>query len=90
MLFTVLWWFSARPRPRMAVSALFLLGYGTARFCVEFLRQPDVQLGFVAFHWMTMGQILSLPLIAFGVLLMALAYRRGADPAEPEQKRREP
>ena len=89
VLFTVLWWFSARPRPRMAVSALFLLGYGTARFCVEFLREPDVQLGFVAFHWMTMGQILSLPLIAFGVLLMALAYRR-TDPAEPEQKRREP
>lgn len=42
MLFALLWWFSAKPRPRYAVSALFLLGYGCSRFTTEFFRQPDV------------------------------------------------
>ncbi len=76
LLFLLLWWFSARPRPRMAVSALFLIGYGLARFVVEFVRMPDVQLGYLAWGWLTMGQLLSLPMILAGLVLMWLAYRR--------------
>jgi phosphatidylglycerol:prolipoprotein diacylglycerol transferase len=60
----------------MAVSGLFLLCYGIFRFGVEFVRVPDAQLGYLAFDWLTMGQVLSLPMMAFGVLLLALAYRR--------------
>lgn len=75
-LFAILWWFSARPRPRMAVSGLFLIGYGVFRFLVEFVREPDPQLGYLAFDWLTMGQVLSTPMIAAGVILMIIAYRR--------------
>lgn len=74
LLFAVLWWFSRRPRPRMAVSAVFALGYGLARFTVEFFREPDADKGFIFFNWMTMGQILTTPLVLGGLLLLALAY----------------
>lgn len=77
LLFAVLWWFASKPRPRMAVSGLFLIGYGCLRFFAEFFRQPDSFLGFVAFDWMTMGQLLSTPMILGGILLITLAYRRG-------------
>lgn len=76
MMFVILWIYSARSRPRMAVSGMFALLYGVFRFSVEFVRLPDVQLGYLAFGWLTMGQILSLPLILTGVVLLALAYRR--------------
>ncbi len=76
ILFLILWFFTQRPRPVMAASGLFLLGYGLFRFVVEFVRQPDAHLGFVALDWLTMGQLLSLPMIAGGLLLMGLAYRR--------------
>jgi phosphatidylglycerol---prolipoprotein diacylglyceryl transferase len=76
VLFLILWWFSSRPRPTMAVSGLFLLLYGCFRFLVEFVRLPDAHLGYLAFDWLTMGQILSLPMILFGVLLLGLAYFR--------------
>ena len=75
LLFALLWLFSARPRPVMAVSGLFLLGYGVFRFAVEFLRMPDAHLGYLAFGWVTMGQLLSAPMILFGLLLLGLAYR---------------
>lgn len=70
VMFVVLWWFSASPRRRGAVSGLFALLYGGFRFLVEFVRQPDVQLGFIAFGWLTMGQILSIPLILAGLWLL--------------------
>jgi phosphatidylglycerol:prolipoprotein diacylglycerol transferase len=76
VLFMVLWLFSARPRPTMAVSGLFLLGYGLARFAVEFLRLPDAHLGYLAFGWVTMGQLLSAPMALAGVVLLILAYRK--------------
>jgi phosphatidylglycerol:prolipoprotein diacylglycerol transferase len=60
----------------MAVSGVFALSYGAFRFLVEFVRQPDAQLGYLAFGWLTMGQLLSLPLIVVGIILLALAYRR--------------
>jgi phosphatidylglycerol:prolipoprotein diacylglycerol transferase len=78
LLFALLWWFSSRPRPRMAVSALFLLGYGVFRFAVEFVRMPDAHLGYLAFDWLTLGQLLSAPMIFGGVFLLWLAYRKPA------------
>ena len=76
VLFIVVWWFSSKPRPRLAVTGLFALGYGSFRFFVEFFRQPDLDMGFVAFDWLTMGQILSTPMIAGGILLLILAYSK--------------
>jgi phosphatidylglycerol:prolipoprotein diacylglycerol transferase len=78
VLFVILWFYSARRRPTMAVSGLFLIGYGVFRFAVEFVRQPDAHLGFLAFGWVTMGHLLSLPMIAFGVLFVWWAYMRKA------------
>ncbi len=74
VLFLILWFFSKKPRPLMAVSAMFLLFYGCFRFFVEFFRQPDPQMGFVAFGWMTEGQLLSLPMILIGLMMLWLAY----------------
>jgi len=75
LLFTVVWLFSARKRPTGAVGGLFALLYGCFRFTVEFARQPDPQLGFIALGWLTMGQLLSVPLIAIGGWLLWRAYR---------------
>ncbi|WFF38183.1 prolipoprotein diacylglyceryl transferase [Moraxella nasibovis] len=74
LLFVLLWWFSAKPRPRYAVSALFLLGYGISRFITEFFRQPDVGYALI-FGWMSKGQLYSLPMIVVGVILLTLAYK---------------
>ena len=74
-LFALLWWFSSRPRPRAQVSALFLIGYGAFRCICEFAREPDNFLGFLAFGF-TMGQWLSLPMIAAGVALWIRSSRR--------------
>lgn len=75
VLFVVLWVFSSRPRPTMAVSGLFLLLYGLFRFVVEWFRQPDAHIGYLAFDWFTMGQLLSLPMLLAGALLLLFAYR---------------
>lgn len=76
VLFMILWFYSSRSRPTMAVSGLFLIGYGVFRLAIEFVRMPDVQLGYLAFGWVTMGQVLSLPMLLGGVVLMTWAYRR--------------
>jgi phosphatidylglycerol---prolipoprotein diacylglyceryl transferase len=75
VLFIVLWWFTSRPRPRLAPSGLFLILYGTARFLIEFVRVPDEHIGYLAFGWVTMGQILSFPMIVVGIVLLILAYK---------------
>lgn len=75
VMFTVLWWFSSKPRPRMAVAGVFALLYGVFRFAVEFVRLPDAQLGYLAFGWLTMGQVLSLPLILVGIILLKATYK---------------
>ncbi|MGP5360305.1 prolipoprotein diacylglyceryl transferase [Psychrobacter celer] len=77
LLFLFLWWYSAKPRPRMAASAIFLLGYGISRFIIEFFRQPDADQGFILLGWMTKGQILSTPMIIIGFVLLVYAYKRG-------------
>ena len=92
VLFALLWWYAAKRRAVGEVSGLFLLGYGALRFTTEFARQPDADLGFVAFGWLTMGQTLSLPMVLLGVALLGSAAlrdrlarfpRRPADPAPP-------
>jgi len=75
VLFAILWWYSARPRPYMAVSGLFLLLYGSFRFLIEFVRLPDADIGYLAFGWLTMGQLLSLPMIVAGIAMLAWAAR---------------
>lgn len=75
-LFALLWLYSARPRPTGAVSGLFLIGYGTFRFLVEFTREPDDFLGLLSMG-LSMGQWLSLPMVLAGVAMMAWAYRHG-------------
>ena len=73
VLFVVLWLYSATPRPVARVSGLFLILYGVFRFLVEFTREPDDYLGFVALDWVTMGQILSVPMIVAGLVIMFLS-----------------
>lgn len=75
VLFAVLYWYSSRPRPRLAVASAFLLGYACLRYFAEFFRQPDAHLGFVAFGWMTRGQLLCLPMALLGLYLLLRAYR---------------
>jgi phosphatidylglycerol:prolipoprotein diacylglycerol transferase len=74
VLFVILWTYANRHRPLGAVSGLFLLGYGVMRFVAEFAREPDTFLGYLA-GGLTMGQWLSLPMIAMGFLLMLWAYK---------------
>jgi len=80
VLFAILWLFSRKPRPTMAVSGLFLVGYGVFRGLVELVRVPDAHLGYLALGWVTMGQILSLPMVVFGLGLLAWAYRTRPKP----------
>ncbi len=75
VMFGVLYLFSMKPRPRYAVSGLFALMYGVFRFAVEFVRIPDEQLGYLAWGWLTMGQIQSLPLIIVGLALLWISRR---------------
>jgi phosphatidylglycerol:prolipoprotein diacylglycerol transferase len=75
LLFAILWWYSAKPRPYMAVSGLFLLLYGAFRFVVEFYRVPDAHLGYLSLGWVTMGQVLTVPMVAAGVIMLAMGYR---------------
>jgi phosphatidylglycerol---prolipoprotein diacylglyceryl transferase len=77
-LFALLWWFSRRPRPAMAVSGLFLTGYGVFRGLVEFVREPDAHIGYLAGGWLTMGHVLTVPMLVAGVALLLLAHRRGS------------
>ena len=72
VLFLVLWVFSAKSRPLGQVTGLFLLGYGVFRFAVEFVREPDAHLGFIWLSWITMGQLLSIPMIVIGIWLLML------------------
>lgn len=76
LLLALLWMFSHRRRPPEGrTAALFLILYGILRFAVEFTRQPDPQLGFIAFGWLSMGQLLSAVLVAIG--LVVWVGRRG-------------
>lgn len=75
VMFVVLWIYSAKPRPRGAVSGLFLILYGSFRIFVEFFRLPDAPIGYLAFGWLTEGQVLSIPMVVIGLIMMVCAYR---------------
>ncbi len=76
LLFMILWVFSAKSRPTKAISALFLIFYGIFRFMIEFVRSPDAHIGYLAFNWFTMGQLLSIPMIVYGIYLLFSAYKK--------------
>jgi len=69
LLFLILWAYSARARRPAQVSGMFLVGYGVLRFLAEFARQPDAFLGTIALG-LTMGQLLCVPMVAFGLWLL--------------------
>jgi len=69
VLFVLVWWYAAKPRPAGCVSAIFLMAYALCRIFIEFFREPDIQLGFLAFNWFTMGQLLSIPMFFAGLCL---------------------
>jgi phosphatidylglycerol---prolipoprotein diacylglyceryl transferase len=82
LLFVIVWWYSAKPRPPWTTASLFLMVYGVIRFIEEFFRQPDLQIGFVAWDWLTMGQLLSLPMVIVGLIVFSIGYRKeGCDAA---------
>ena len=79
VLFVVVWLLSSRARPLGVVSGLFLILYGVLRLITEYFRQPDSHLGFVALDWLTMGQLLSIPMIIVGILLCLYGRRSAPD-----------
>jgi phosphatidylglycerol:prolipoprotein diacylglycerol transferase len=81
VLFLILWIYSRKPRPSMAVSGAFLVGYGIFRFLVEFFREPDSHIGFDLLGWMTRGQILCIPMVLFGTAIIYIGYKRHAQNA---------
>ena len=85
VLFIIIYWFSQKPRPRLAVSALFLICYGIFRFAVEFVRAPDAHIPELIFGWMTRGQLLTIPLIFGGLGIFIWAYTKGFGVASASQ-----
>jgi len=77
-LFLLLRWFTSKPQPEMATSGLFLIAYALARGCIEIIRQPDVQLGYLAYGWLTMGQLLTIPMFIGGLTIFITAYLRNS------------
>lgn len=76
VLFLILWFYSKKPRPAMAVTGLFGVGYGAFRTLVEFVREPDAHIGYLAGGWLTQGMVLSIPMVILGAGMMVYAYRR--------------
>ncbi|MBT5984911.1 MAG: prolipoprotein diacylglyceryl transferase, partial [Thiotrichales bacterium] len=74
LLFSILWVFSKKNPPLFATSALFLTLYGFFRFIIEFIRAPDSHIGYLAFDWLTMGQLLSFPMILIGLYFLYKSY----------------
>ena len=74
LLFFMLW-FSSKPRPRMAVSSMFLIGYGLIRCFTEIFREPDYNIGYDLFGIVSRGQLLSLPMIIMGIALLFYSYK---------------
>ena len=76
VLFVILWLFAKKDKPTMAISGVFALGYGLFRGFVEFYRIPDAHIGYLAFGWLTMGMVLSAPLIVVGITLLWYSYNK--------------
>jgi phosphatidylglycerol:prolipoprotein diacylglycerol transferase len=76
VLLLLLLWYARKPRPAGSVGAMFLIGYGSFRFLVEFWRMPDAHIGYLAWDWLTMGQVLSAPMIIVGILIIMWSKNR--------------
>ena len=86
VMLLALLWFSRKPRPAGSVAALFLILYAIFRSMVEFVRTPDAHIGYLAWGWVTMGQILSLPMLIGGGGLMAWTYWNQNQAVSPDAK----
>ncbi|MEN8168938.1 MAG: prolipoprotein diacylglyceryl transferase [Pseudomonadota bacterium] len=78
VLFLIVWFYSAKPRPTMAVTGLFGAGYGVFRILVEFVRMPDAHIGYLAGGWLTQGMVLSMPMVVIGAGMVVYAYKKRA------------
>ena len=76
VLFLILSIYTYKQRPIMSATALTVVLYGCFRFFIEFFRMPDAHLGYLALDWVTMGQILSTPMIIIGSALVFIAYKK--------------
>lgn len=77
VIFIILNWIARKPHAHGSVLAYFLILYAMFRFAVEFVREPDAHIGYLAFDWLTMGQLLSVPMVLIGlVMLVALGKRQ--------------
>jgi phosphatidylglycerol:prolipoprotein diacylglycerol transferase len=76
VLSIIMLWFTRSPRPRLAPTGLFLVIYGCARFTVEWVRLPDANIGYLVGQWLTMGMLLTTPMILIGAIVWVYAYRR--------------
>ena len=76
VLFLIVWWFTLRPRPRWAAAGLFGTCYASFRIMVEFVRVPDADIGYLAGGWLTMGMLLSMPVLIAGLAMLTYAYAR--------------
>ena len=83
VLFAIVWWFANKPRPAGQVSAVFLMGYGFFRFLVEYTREPDAFLGLLA-GGLSMGQLLSLPMVAAGAIIFVASSRKSTHSPTPK------
>ena len=79
VLSMILFWFSKSSKPRGVISSLFLIGYGVIRFITEFFREPDVHIGFDLLNLITRGQILSIPMVILGVIMMYYFIKKDLD-----------
>ena len=75
VLLIFLLWVAKKPKPSMVISSYFLIGYGTLRTATEFFREPDAHLGLGAFEFLTRGQMLSIPMVLTGLLLLFFSYK---------------
>ena len=87
LLFLIVYWYAQKPRPSWAVSSVFLLGYSSFRFLVEFFRQPDAHINFEWFGWMTRGQELCIPMFLLGLVLF-IQSQRTAEPSSAGKRSR--
>lgn len=78
VLFIILWLYTQKPRPTMGPTGLAVFCYGCFRFFVEFFRVPDAHIGYLALDWVTMGQILSAPMILIGATMLFWAHKKTA------------
>ncbi len=80
VLFAIVWVFSSKERAEGANTGMLVLCYAVFRIFCEFFREPDVHIGYLLGDWFTMGMLLSLPLLALGIFLLARSIVLEAKP----------